>query len=296
MEKIIVRVPASTSNLGPGFDCLGVALRIYNDVTVSRGLKTPLPDIVREAAHLFFKHTRSRKFPFSCSLVERVPRCRGLGSSATIRLSVLHGLNELSGRPLDRLSMFHLCAELEGHPDNAAPASFGGFTVARGHQVQRFHVSRQLHFVLLVPDFEIATQRARKILPTKISRPAAVQSCGNACAITAAFASGHYENLRGVFADSFHQRFREKLIPFLPDVIAAAQRAGALGAFLSGSGSTICAVMLKHREKVVAAMLRAARSTPARAIIATADNRGVQVLPVRNWRSTPVRVGPIRNR
>jgi homoserine kinase len=295
MEKIIVRVPASTSNLGPGFDCLGVALRVYNDVTVTRGPKAILPNIVREAGQLFFKHARSRQFPFSCSLVENIPRSRGLGSSATIRLGVLHGLNELIGRKLDRLSIFNLCAELEGHPDNAAPASFGGFTVARRDQVQRFKVSSRLSFVLLVPDFEIATSRARKILPARISRRAAVQSCGNACGITAAFASGNYENLRGIFADHFHQPFREKLIPFLPDTIAAAQKAGALGAFLSGSGSTICAVTLKDRDKVAAAMLRAGKSTSARIIITTSDNRGVQVLSLRNLRPMSVPLGRIRN-
>src|SRR3954453_17679732 len=125
MEKVTIRVPASTSNLGPGFDCLGVALRIYNSITISRAKDPPRQEkIVRQAADLFFKRTRRRAFTFACAAKESVPRCRGLGSSATIRLGVLHGLNELSSRPLDRLSIFQLCAELERHPDNAAPCSF----------------------------------------------------------------------------------------------------------------------------------------------------------------------------
>src|SRR5260370_19462334 len=133
MEKVTIRIPASTSNLGPGFDCLGVALRIYNLVAVARSTKRePLAPIVAKAADLFFNRTKRGRFAFSCSAAEKIPRSRGLGSSATIRLGVLHGLNELARRPLDRLSISRLCAELEGHPDNAAPSSFGGFTVTSG--------------------------------------------------------------------------------------------------------------------------------------------------------------------
>src|SRR5947209_11732110 len=146
-NQITVRVPASTSNLGPGFDCLGVALRIFNSITIRRtedrdgsaARSTGLDHekIVTDAADLFFKRTKRPRFKFTCSAKEKIPRCRGLGSSATIRLGVLHGLNQLAGEPLDRSSVFQLCAKLEHHPDNAAPASFGGFTVARGENVQR---------------------------------------------------------------------------------------------------------------------------------------------------------------
>lgn len=274
MEKATIRVPASTSNLGPGFDCLGIALRIYNSITLRRAnVRQNQEKIIAEAADRFFKQTKRRPFSFFCSANEKIPRCRGLGSSATMRLGILHGLNELCGGPLNRLSIFHLCAELEGHPDNAAPCSFGGFTVVRGENFQRFEVSR-LRFVLLIPDFEISTPAARKILPAKMSRAHAVQSAGNAAAIAAAFASRDYEKLRGAFADQLHQPFRAKLIPFLPRVIAAAEKAGALGAFLSGSGSTICAVTLRNPQRVGAAMKRAA-PCKAEIVITTADNRGV---------------------
>jgi homoserine kinase len=277
MQTVAVRVPASTSNLGPGFDCLGVALRIYNRFTVSRTHKREPPSsIAAQAADLFFQRTKQSRFRFSCSATDEIPRSRGLGSSATIRLGLLHGLNALSGRPLDRLSIFRLCAELEGHPDNAAPSSFGGFTVARGENVQRFEVGSRLKFVLLIPNFEIRTTAARKILPAKISRVAGVESSRNASSITAAFASSDYEKLRGAFVDQLHQPFRAKLIPFLPRAIAAAENAGALGAFLSGSGSTICAVTLRDPRKVGAAM-RCTAKCRSQIIITTADNRGVQI-------------------
>jgi len=300
MQQVTVRVPASTSNLGPGFDCLGVALRIYNSVIVTCGRlrEQPHPQIVSQTASRFFKQARRRAFPFSFSIVERIPRSRGLGSSATIRLGILYALNQLSGDPLDRLTIFQLCADLEGHPDNAAPAAFGGFTVAAGSapsadsqklatgrfrptgglSFQRFEVSARLYFVLLVPQLEIRTLIARKLLPSKISHAAAVANCANACAIAAAFASKDYEKLRGAFVDYLHQPFRGKLISFLPGVIAGAGKAGALGAFLSGSGSTICAITLQHPDRVAAAMKRAARSSLSRTIITRADNRGAQVL------------------
>ena len=292
MQQVTVRVPASTSNLGPGFDCLGVALRIYNSVTVTRDRSPEQlhPQIVSDAARRFFEQAGRRMFPFSFSIVEEIPRSRGLGSSATIRLGILEGLNQLSGAPLDQLTLFKLCTELEGHPDNAAPATFGGFTVVLASALrtdrltrgvpgfQRFGVSPQLYFVLLVPAFEIGTSMARRLLPSKISHAAAVENCGNACAITAAFASKNYKNLRGAFVDFIHQPFRAKLIPFLPGVIAAAERAGALGAFLSGSGSAVCAITLQHPDRIAAAMKRAARPSLSHTIVTRADNRGAQVI------------------
>jgi homoserine kinase len=295
MQHVTVRVPASTSNLGPGFDCLGVALRIYNSVTVIRRRlrEQRYPQIVSQAAGRFFKEARCRAFPFSFSIAEKIPRSRGLGSSATIRLGMLYALNRLSGEPLDRLTIFQLCADLEGHPDNAAPASFGGFTVVgsarRADQppqrgvpaFQRFEVSPRLYFVLLVPDLEIRTSTARKVLPSKVSHAAAVANCANACAIAASFASKDYEKLRGAFSDYLHQPFRGKLISFLSGVIAAAEKAGALGAFLSGSGSTICAITLQHPDRVAAAMKRAAGLSLSRTIVTRADNRGARM--IRSW-------------
>jgi homoserine kinase len=243
--------------------------------------------MVRSAATSFFKAARTRPFSFSSSIAGEIPQSRGLGSSVTVRLGVMHGLNELAGRPLQREQMFELCAHLEGHPDNAAPASYGGFNIVRGLHRQMFTVAAQLRFVLLVPDFEIPTSQARGLLPARVDRPGAVENCRNACAITAAFASREYQSLRGAFVDHLHQPFRKKLIPFLDKVIAAAESAGALGAFLSGSGSTICAVTLRSPENVSRAMLTAANSPGARTVVTTADNRGARILqsPIANRKS-----------
>lgn len=274
MQQVTVRVPASTSNLGPGFDCLGIALQIYNDITVARAReRQPLDALVRDASASFFKHTRRVPFHFCCRIAGDIPSCRGLGGSATARLGVVHALNELTKSSFGRQQIFELVAKLEGHPDNAAPSEFGGFNVTRASHHQRFTVSSGLYFVLLIPNFEIATSKARRILPTRVAHLSAVASCGNACAITAAFASRRYENLKGVFIDHLHQPFRKRLIPFLNHVIDAGERAGALGGFLSGSGSTIICPTLRSPRKVAAAML-AASCTDARTLITKADNRG----------------------
>lgn len=277
MEQVTVRVPASTSNLGPGYDCLGVALRIYNEVTMRRGGRAKASPMIAEAAELFFEAASIRAFAFGAKIRGDVPVSRGLGSSVTVRLGVLHGLNQLAQRPLTREQIFELCVRLEGHPDNAAPAEFGGFNVCRGSQRQRFSVSAALKFVLLVPDFEVRTNEARALLPETLNRLEAVQSCGNACAITAAFASGEYVHLRGAFADHLHQPFRKPLVPFLDDVVAAAEAAGALGGFLSGSGSTVAVVTLENAQRVATAM-RGAAPGRARAMIVSTDNRGAHIL------------------
>jgi homoserine kinase len=277
MQQVTVRAPASTSNLGPGFDCLGVALSLYNQVTVKSGTAGGGNRMVRDAARKFFAVANCKPFDFSCDILGNVPIGRGLGSSVTVRLGVLNALNEIARTNLSRDELFKLCAELEGHPDNAAPASFGGFTIARGTDVQHFNVSPRLRFILLIPSFEISTIEARRLLPADILRTNAARNTANVAAIAAAFATRDYKRLRGCFVDYLHQPFRKKLVPFLDRVITAAERAGALGAFLSGSGSAICALGLDDSKKIAAAMQRASRLFHTQTVITRADNRGVRI-------------------
>ena len=282
MKTVSVEVPATTSNLGPGYDCLGVALSIYNRVTVAEGGEGEPFEMAAEAAAAFFAKANREAFPFNCSIEGEVPMSRGLGSSVTLRLGVLTGLNVLAGEPLSRTEIFDIGASLEGHPDNAAPASFGGFTVAGGEDRNasplRFEVGPELGFVLLVPNFEVRTADSRRILPEDVNRKAAVASSARACRITAAFASRQYEALRDAFEDSaFHQPHRLPLVPFLPKVLAAGRGAGALGGFLSGSGSTVACLTLEEPEGVAAAMLEASGLQGARTLVTRADNLGARV-------------------
>ncbi len=274
MNEVSISVPGTTANLGPGYDALGIALDVRNKVTVREGASMAHPPIVADAADLFFTTSGKPPFPFSWEIEGGVPRSRGMGSSVTVRLGILHALNELTGQPLHADQLFELCARLEGHPDNAAPAAFGGFTVAKtGAPTLRCEVDPQLAFVLLIPDFEVATPAARAALPKTITHRDAAASCANACRVTAAFTLRRYELLAGCFEDWLHQPHRLHLIPMLHDVIAAGVESGAIGGFLSGSGSTICCVTLRDPQTVAAAMLAAAGSN-ARTLVTTADNRG----------------------
>lgn len=279
MNEVRVRVPATTANLGPGFDCLGIALKIFNTTTVRRGRGPARGEMADEAAALFFREARVRPFAFHWSVEGNVPRARGLGSSVTVRLGVLHGLNALAGRPLTNGDLFRLCAGLEGHPDNAAPAAFGGFTITPpAGPLQRYRVGKNLSFVLLIPGFEISTPAARRSLPTSLPFCDASFNAGSSAAVAAALASQNYKALKGGFQDRLHQPFREPLIPCLPRVIRAAVEAGALGGWLSGSGSTIACATLKAPERVARAMLAASGLADVDALVVQADNLGVRLL------------------
>ena len=279
MASVSVKVPATTANLGPGYDCMGIALQIYNTVTVRKGPggEPPHP-MVEEAASAFFSTSGKRPFEFAWKIEGEVPKSRGLGSSVTLRLGILHGLNDLAGSPLDRDQLFELCAQLEGHPDNAGPAAYGGFTLtAPGCALQRYRVETGIEFVLLIPDFEILTDDARRVLPESIPFRDAVYSAAHAAVVAGAFASRDYARLAGAFGDRIHQPARSHFVPFLDKVISAGMAAGALGGWLSGSGSTIACLTLGDPERVAAAMLSASGLQHATAFSARADNAGVRV-------------------
>ncbi|MBV9130641.1 MAG: homoserine kinase [Verrucomicrobia bacterium] len=279
---ISVKVPASTTNLGPGFDCLGIALRIWNRISIEiDGSERPSPPgMVSEAADLFFKHTGQTRFPFSFVIDGDVPQARGLGSSVTIRLGLLMALDQITQSGLPQEEICTLCAALEGHPDNAAAALFGGFTIVSktSKRVAQFNVDPALKFVLFIPNFEVKTSDARKVVPASFACQDVVENLGNASLIAAAFASGEYRHLRGAFADRLHQPFREKFVPFLPKLLLAAADAGALGGFLSGSGSTVAFVTLSDGQDVARALEEAAPEEHAKIRIVSADNDGAQII------------------
>jgi len=282
MNEVHVRVPATTANLGPGFDCLGIALQLYNTTTVWRVDAGDSDEMAREAGNAFFRVADVKPFAFGWKTEGGVPRSRGLGSSVTVRLGILHGLNELSGRPLDKHSLFRICSDLEGHPDNAAPAAYGGFAVAPASgPVQCYAVDKSLAFVLLVPSCEILTSEARRVLPRAVPFGDAVVSAGNAAAIAAAFASGNYRKLAGCFDDRLHEPYRERLMPWIPSVVAAARESGALGGWLSGSGSCVACATLVRPEKIANAMLVASGLDECLAAVVRADNSGVRILKKR---------------
>jgi len=288
-HSITIRVPASSGNVGPGYDCMGVGLALYNRVTVTPGARgepvsPPHPMMVKTARN-FFEASGSEPFPFSWSIAGEIPQTRGLGSSVTLRLGLITALNLFAGEPLDDHGRFELCARLEGHPDNAGPGTYGGFVVSNpqgGHF--RFPVDERLKFVLLIPPFEVATSEARKALPPSVPHREAAQNMANACMVTAAFATGEYGKLRGTLTDYLHQKYRLGLVPPLEAVIAAGTAAGALGGFLSGSGSTMACVTLEadRTDAIGAAMIAALPASDqggSRIVVTVACNEGARRLP-----------------
>ncbi len=273
-EEVVVQVPATTANLGPGFDSLGIALNIHNRLVIKKISARPLSQMMSEAAEAFFEASGQTPFEFSCEVEGNIPRSRGLGSSVTIRLGILLGLNHLTSMPLSHELLYQICAKLEGHPDNAAAAAFGGFTVSRRDlAVQKIEIPAHLHFLLLIPDFEVHTSEARKKMPAAIPLKDAVLSAAHSAWITAAFALQDYEILRGGFEDGLHQPYRAPLVPFLNDTIQAAEQAGALGGWLSGSGSTIACLTLENPDRVADAMQKASPSG-SHILRTIADNQG----------------------
>jgi homoserine kinase len=294
---ITVQVPASTTNLGPGFDCFGVALKLSNQITLLPESTELCPPIVQEAAKLFFTKTGSTPVRFGCRIEGDVPQARGLGSSVTVRAGILTALNELSGTRLSRETLCDFCSELEGHPDNAAAALFGGFAIVNNlrNRIDRFDVDSALKFILFIPDFEVKTSDARQVVPTSFTRQAVIQNLANTALIAAAFASGDYERLRGSFSDQIHQPYRESLVPFMPAILKSAEDAGALGGFLSGSGSTIACVTLGYEDRIAAAIGAAASGIDGKTVIVTADNLGARIVNPDTKTETTASKRSIRN-
>ncbi|MBX7156814.1 MAG: homoserine kinase [Verrucomicrobiae bacterium] len=279
--QVKVRVPATTANLGPGFDCLGVALKLYNTIAIKRENSNKISSgMIRESANLFFKSIQQKPFSFSTTIQGDVPISRGLGSSVTLRAGVVSGLNFLAGEPLSQAECLNLVIQLEGHPDNAAPAFLGGFTVATDETILRVPILPKLKFIAVIPEIEVETEKARKVLPKTLPFTDAVKSEKQAALVAAAFAAQKYELLQNAFEDRLHQPYRKKLLPFLDEVVEAGMQAGALGGFLSGSGSTMMCLSLGSPKLVAQAMKKilAKRRLSFKVVILEADNEGIRVL------------------
>ncbi len=278
--SVTVQVPATTANLGPGFDSLGVALALYNQITVTKSDQTESFPMAEEAAKQFFKTAKIKAFPYSLKIQGSVPISRGLGSSVTVRLGLLIALNLLAESPLKEEEILALVIALEGHPDNAVPAFFGGFACASKQSWLYQSVKPTLKFITFIPETELETKKARKVLPKKVPLADAVTNLQNTALITAAFCTQNYELLQGGFEDTLHQPYRSKLLPSLVPMIESATKAGALGGFLSGAGSTMIAVTLENPTKIIAAMTKTAKKyhPHGRILLLKADNEGYQVL------------------
>ena len=290
---VTVKVPASTSNLGSGFDTLGLALNLCSRVTVTRvnaeGVQIESSNAIpvdkaavkmaSAAATAFFSAAGVPAFGIAVSVHGNVPIARGVGFSATLRLGIVAALDALAGTQLGCQCLLDLGTSLEGHPDNISPSLLGGFTasglVDGSVRCLRFPVNSRLKLVALFPNVQLRTDLARSVLPFQYSRADAVHGLNRSALITAAFASQSYEMLRGLFDDRVHQPSRERLLPQLSRVIRAGEKAGAIGGFLSGAGSGILCLALRKAEEVANAMRSALPEAEVR--ILRADNAGLKI-------------------
>ena len=294
MPTYRVRVPASTTNLGHGFDCLGIALGLSNTITVTSegavvtapgaadpGLQ-PMAAKIREACAAAWTCSIPA---FSVTVAGDVPIARGMGSSATILCGVAAACRELAGLPPDLGAVLEVAAAIEGHPDNVTAAVMGGVTVV-GAVSGKLHwakiaVPAALVAVVAIPPFEVKTTEARKILPQELSRADAIRGLQRTALITAALAQGRPEALRGLFADAWHEHYRAPLNTGFIQARSAAENAGAVGTIISGSGSTV----LSFAPRTSAEAIRSAvehsyheRGVTAQVRIVEFDNTGLTLM------------------
>ena len=275
--RVHVRVPATSANLGPGFDALGLALALHNEIVAEEadGVTVKIDGegadrLARDGGNVVARGVRlayeaaGRGFK-GCALecVNRIPTARGLGSSAAAWVGGLVAGNTLLGSPLSRQALLALAARAEGHPDNVAAAVFGGLTVscatADGVTAVTLPVTGSLAWVVLVPEVTSGTAEARALLPRSIPREDAVFNVQRVALLLAGLQTALPAALTVALEDRLHQPYRLKLFPWMPEIAAAARAAGALGCVLSGAGPSLLAVVAGDGTSVARAMEEAAR-------------------------------------
>ncbi len=286
MAAYTVTVPATTGNLGPGFDCLGAALSLYNRfefaeaeelrVTASgpgsEKIAKNKTNLVYQSLERLFDCIGRPKPVVSLDIKMQVPLSRGLGSSATAIVGGLMGANLLAGSPLDRPEILRLAIEAEGHPDNVVPALLGGCQLVAMHgqdwQICGLSWPKKLGVVALIPEFELSTSKARQVLPKQVPLRDAVFNAAHLALLTQALATGNLEWLQAALHDRLHQPYRQTLIPGMESVREAAIAAGALGLVISGAGPTLLVLAPTPKLETIGAAAVAAWQTHHIAAIA----------------------------
>ncbi len=299
LQEVNVRVPATTANMGAGYDTFGMAFAMYNTVVLRRlanskairleniGGHTKSMEQVKEnltvrAARRVFEIAGERFAGLEFKMYNEIPVSRGLGSSSAAIVGGLVAANMLLGDPLTKEELLEIAVDLEGHSDNVAPALYGGFVSScqRGGKtiVLRLTPPERLRAVVAIPDFYLSTSRARKILPQEVRREDAVHNIQCAALMVGAMATGNLELFSAAFDDRLHQEQRYRLIRGAKRVLRAARSAGALAAGLSGAGPTLIAFTDGNGRAIMKAMQRAWQfsGVQAKVVLLEQDNLGAQ--------------------
>jgi homoserine kinase len=282
-NNLIVTVPATTANIGPGFDCIGAALTLYNqfqftllletdeDVkitvngTEAERVSTDKNNLLYQSFVKLYQHLGKTPPSVAIDIQLGVPLARGLGSSATAIVGGLVGANQLAGNPLSTIEVMELAIAIEGHPDNVVPALLGNCRLCAGEasnwQICEVFWHSHIVPVVAIPNFELSTEEARSVLPTHISRSDAIFNIARLGLLVKGLETGCGDWLQMAMEDKLHQPYRQGLIRGYEAVKSAALAAGAYGMVISGAGPTLLALSDRDRsDSVAAAMLAAWRN------------------------------------
>lgn len=265
--KVGVKVPASTANLGPGFDTIGMALNLYTWIEMGiaeertmitllgdqlDGVATDKSNLVYKVAQEVFAAAGVEHPELDITMYSDIPLTRGLGSSASAIVGGLVAANELIGRPLGDDDLFQMASALEKHPDNVGASLFGGMIVAfwDGEQAQyaQLQLDERIEVLVVIPEFHLETNKARAVLPEQVKLQDAVFNVSHCSLLVAALATGKLELIAHAMKDRLHQPYRSALIPGMDKVLEGAVQHGALGVALSGAGPTLLALVDRHKS------------------------------------------------
>ena len=262
--KIFVKVPATSANVGAGFDSLGLAVSMYNTVTFEESdrleisscdgtiVPTGQSNLVYRSVKAVFDQLDEKLPGLKITQTNAIPMARGLGSSSACIVAGILGANAMLGNRLTHRQMLTMATAIEGHPDNVAPAMLGGFVTSAYDEGQVYsvkkNISEDLAFAAFIPNFKLLTEKARAALPAQVSHKDAVYNLSRAALATAAFCDGEYELLRVATKDKLHQQYRLPLIPGGEEIFELAHELGAYAVYISGAGPTIMAVVHRDNE------------------------------------------------
>lgn len=275
--KVSVKVPATSANIGPGFDCLGIALPIYNIITIE---ETVLPgtgieinlmsenevmdemifdniprdetNIVYKAVEMLYNSIGQEPSELKINIQSQIPVTRGLGSSASVIVGGLMAANKLLGSPADEVALLSIATEVEGHPDNVAPAILGGFVLSSQEDdgsiiCRKLNWPEEWNLTVCIPDFELSTNIARSVIPEQIPLQDAAYNAKHLAMLIEAVEKKDEKLMKAALKDKLHQPYREKLVPGMREIMEAFKHEeGVLGCVLSGAGPSILIISHKY--------------------------------------------------
>ncbi|MEK4514372.1 homoserine kinase [Paenibacillus sp. FSL H8-0122] len=262
-----VKVPASTANLGPGFDTLGMALSLYAWIEMEEaaetvfhlygdemaGLPRDKSNLLYKVAQMVFAEAGVQVPELSISMYSEIPLTRGLGSSASAIVGALAAANAMIGSPLSPGKLFDMATAIEKHPDNVGASLFGGIITAvwDGEHADyiRIEPPQELEFLVVIPEFELETVKAREALPAEVTVSDAVHNISHTSLLTAALAAGRLDLIGTAMQDRLHQPYRAPLVPGMEKLLAEAPGHGALGIALSGAGPTLLCMVDRSEQR-----------------------------------------------